>query len=94
MNNQRQLRVSDSEGVHCMSDLLVKHDCDISHEPEGEFDLYDNASGSEENEYDMGDESERDLGGNGDSDGSLGCRLRTDSESSESGDGGSSLTTL
>ena len=78
--------------MHCMSDLLVKDNCDITHETEAEFDLHDDASGSEENEYDTGDETEKNLGRSGDSDGSFRWRLRTDSESLESGDGGTGLT--
>ena len=70
--------------MHSMGDLQVEEKCRIAHEIEGELKFLDDDSESAKMEYDMGDESDRDLGGSGDSNGTLGCRLGIESLSSKS----------
>ena len=62
----------------------MKNECDIAHEVEGNLKSLDDHTDSEEREYDIVHEIERDFGGSGDSNGTLECMLGVECSSPES----------
>ena len=60
----------------------MKNECDITHDQEGDFKSADDHTDSEEREY----ETERDVGGSGDSDGTSECMFGVHYSSTESGE--------
>ena len=62
--------------------MQVKNECDIAHEQEGDYKSVDDHTDSKEREY----ETERDVGGSGDSDGTSECMFEVHCSSAESGE--------